>query len=90
VPLVTRDREEAVEVGDAFYLPPGHIPFGNAPDSTLVQFSPTEDLREVTAGLMKNMAALQGNLDLIRCQCEPVEECAQPRPVRPFPPRGRL
>lgn len=49
------DHEETVEAGDAFYLPPGHIPVGNAPNSMLVQFSPTEDLRAVTAVLMKNL-----------------------------------
>ena len=52
------DSEETVEAGEAFYLPPGHIPIGNAPNSRLVQFSPTDDLRAVNAVLMKNVAAL--------------------------------
>lgn len=52
------DHDETVEAGDAFYLPPGHIPIGNAPGSTLVQFSPTDELSAVTAVLMRNMAAL--------------------------------
>src|SRR6266566_223554 len=35
------DHEEVFEAGDAFYTPPGHVPVANAPDSVLVQFSPT-------------------------------------------------
>jgi Cupin domain len=39
-------REEVFEAGDAFYLPPGHIPVQNEPGSEFVQFSPTKELRE--------------------------------------------
>ena len=35
------DHEETVHAGEAFYLPPGHVPVGNAPDSVIVQFSPS-------------------------------------------------
>jgi hypothetical protein len=40
------DTEEVFEAGDAFYLPPGHIPVQNEPRSEFVQFSPTHELRE--------------------------------------------
>ena len=53
------DREEVFEAGDAFYLPPGHIPFADA-GSELVQFSPTEELLVVEDAMMKNMQAMQG------------------------------
>ena len=53
------DREEVFEAGDAFYLPPGHIPVGNEPGSEVLQFSPTETLQETEAVIMKNMQAMQ-------------------------------
>jgi hypothetical protein len=53
------DHEETVEAGDAFYLPPGHVPVGNAPDSVIVQFSPTPELRKTEEVLMRNLAAMQ-------------------------------
>src|SRR5215218_6906237 len=43
-----RDGEEVYEAGDVFYLPPGYI-----------QFSPTEELRPVSAALVRNMQAMQ-------------------------------
>jgi hypothetical protein len=49
------DHDETVHAGDAFYLPPGHLPVGNAPGSRIVQFSPTKQLREVEAILMRNL-----------------------------------
>ena len=52
-------EEEVFEAGDAFYLPPGHIPIGNEPDSEYVQFSPSKELSEVSATIMKNMEAMQ-------------------------------
>jgi hypothetical protein len=52
------DREEVFEAGDAFYLPPGHIPVGNEPGSEFVQFSPTEELSQTQAVMRKNMAAI--------------------------------
>jgi len=54
------DSEEVFLAGDAFYLPPGHIPIGNEPGSELMQFSPAEELRRVTDTIMKNMQATQG------------------------------
>ena len=52
------DREEVFEAGDAFYLPPGHIPVANEPGSEIVQFSPAEALRDTAAVMEKNMQAL--------------------------------
>ena len=52
------DREERFEAGDAFYLPPGHVPVGNEPGSEVVQFSPTKELRETQAVMRGNMDAM--------------------------------
>jgi ribosomal protein L16 Arg81 hydroxylase len=53
------DHDEVFEAGDAFYLPPGHVPVAEA-GSELVQFSPSEQLREVDAVMLKNVLAMQG------------------------------
>jgi hypothetical protein len=53
------DHDETVDAGDAYYLQPGHLPVGNTPGSRIVQFSPTKELREVEAVLMKNVQAMQ-------------------------------
>jgi hypothetical protein len=53
------DREEVFEAGDAFYLPPGHVPVAEA-GSQLVQFSPTAELRAVEAVMLENVQAMQG------------------------------
>jgi hypothetical protein len=53
------DHDEVVEAGDAFYLPPGHIPVVDA-GCELVQFSPAEQLRQVTELMTTNMRAAQG------------------------------
>ena len=53
------DHEEVFEAGDAFYLPPGHVPMVAA-GSEIVQFSPTEELRVVEAAMMSNMQRLRG------------------------------
>ena len=52
------DHEETFEAGDAFYLPPGHVPFKHEPGTLLVQFSPTEQLRQTEAVMEKNMQAM--------------------------------
>jgi hypothetical protein len=54
------DHDEVFEAGDAFYLPPGHIGVSNEPDTEYVQFSPSAELREVSAVIMKNMQDMQG------------------------------
>ena len=53
------DREEVFEAGDAFYIPPGHVPVGNEPDSEIVQFSPSQELSKVEEVMMRNMQAMQ-------------------------------
>jgi hypothetical protein len=52
------DREEVVEAGEAFYLPPGHVPLAAA-GSEFLQFSPTKELRETEAAIERNMQAAQ-------------------------------
>jgi glyoxylate utilization-related uncharacterized protein len=51
------DHEETFEEGDAFYLPPGHVPLAEA-GSEIVQFSPSEELRRVEAVMAENMQAM--------------------------------
>jgi glyoxylate utilization-related uncharacterized protein len=53
------DRDEVVEAGDAFYLPPGHVPVQHQPGTEIVQFSPTAELRETEAAMQRNMQAMQ-------------------------------
>jgi len=53
------DHEEVFEAGDAFYLPPGHVPSAEA-GSEYLQFSPSEELRVVAAAMTRNMQAMQG------------------------------
>jgi hypothetical protein len=53
------DHEEVFEAGDAFYLPPGHIPVKHEPGTEFVQFSPAEELRKTEEVMMKNMQAMQ-------------------------------
>jgi hypothetical protein len=52
------DHDEVFEAGDAFYLPPGHIPLADA-GSELVQFSPSEELEVVHSAMLRNMQAMQ-------------------------------
>jgi hypothetical protein len=52
------DRDEMFEAGDAFYLPPGHIPIVEA-GTEYVQFSPAEELRAVADTMAENMQRLQ-------------------------------
>ena len=53
-------REETFEAGDAFYAPPGHVPVQHEPGTEIVQFSPTEQLREVETVMARNMQAMLG------------------------------
>lgn len=52
------DREEVYRAGDAYYCPPGHIPVKHEPGTQIVQFSPSHQLRETEAVMMKNMQAM--------------------------------
>jgi hypothetical protein len=47
------DREEVFEAGDAFYMPPGHVPAA-IEGTELVQFSPGAQLAEVLAHMAAN------------------------------------
>ena len=53
------DREEVIGAGEAFYLPPGHMPAATA-GSEFVQFSPTGQLQAVEAAIVKAMQQMQG------------------------------
>jgi mannose-6-phosphate isomerase-like protein (cupin superfamily) len=53
------DHDEVVETGDAFYLPPGHIPVVEA-GTEYIQFSPSKELEEVSSTIVRNMQAMQG------------------------------
>jgi quercetin dioxygenase-like cupin family protein len=44
------DREEVLEAGDAFYMPPGHVPAAVA-GTELVMFSPQDDLAAAEAAM---------------------------------------
>ena len=50
------DREETYEAGDAYYVPPGHIPVHYA-GAEIVEFSPTDVLAETMAVVMQNLRA---------------------------------
>ncbi|HEY1596591.1 MAG TPA: AraC family ligand binding domain-containing protein [Thermoleophilaceae bacterium] len=53
------DHDEVCVAGDAFYLPPGHIPVIQA-GTELIQFSPSKELHEVDEAITNNMRQLQG------------------------------
>jgi hypothetical protein len=52
----TADGEMTVGAGEAYYAPPGHLPFLHA-GTEVVEFSPTKELEETLAVVEKNMAA---------------------------------
>jgi hypothetical protein len=54
------DREEIIEAGDAYYLPPGHAPAAEA-GTELLQFSPAGELAAVTTALRNSMQAEHGD-----------------------------
>jgi hypothetical protein len=53
------DHEDVIGPGDAFYMPPGHIPAAIA-GTKFVQFSPTDELAVSEAAIAKNMQEMQG------------------------------
>ena len=53
------DREESIGAGEAFYMPPGHVPAATA-GSEIVQFSPTSQLQTVEAAIARAMQQMQG------------------------------
>ena len=48
------DREETYVAGDAYYVPPGHTPVHYA-GAEIVEFSPTDELRETIGVVMGNL-----------------------------------
>jgi quercetin dioxygenase-like cupin family protein len=54
------DHEEVCEAGDAFYAPPGHVPFHEA-NSELLSFSPADELKATEEAMIKNMQEVQGD-----------------------------
>jgi hypothetical protein len=52
-------HEEIYEAGDAFYLAPGHAPAAEA-GTEFIQFSPSDQLQEVEAAMMRQMQQMQG------------------------------
>jgi hypothetical protein len=52
------DREEVFGPGDAFYVPGGHSQRAEA-GTEYLQFSPSEELREVSQTMARNMEAMQ-------------------------------
>jgi hypothetical protein len=53
------DGEEVCEAGEAFYIPPGHIPVKHAPGTELVLFSPAADLKVTEEAMERNMKEMQ-------------------------------
>jgi mannose-6-phosphate isomerase-like protein (cupin superfamily) len=51
------DHDEVFEAGDAFYLPPGHIPIVEA-GTEYLQFSPAEELHRVSETMTRNFEEL--------------------------------
>jgi hypothetical protein len=54
------DRNDVIEAGDAFYLPPGHVPAAVA-GSEFVQFSPSGLLLISEEQMARNMRAMPAN-----------------------------
>lgn len=50
------DHEETYAAGDAYYVPPGHVPVHHA-GAEIVEFSPSEVLHETMGVVMENLAA---------------------------------
>jgi hypothetical protein len=53
------DREEVVEAGDVYYLPPGHAPIIEA-GTEVIEFSPREAYQQTMEVATRNFLAMQG------------------------------
>lgn len=53
------DGDEVCEAGEAFYIPPGHVPVKHAPGTELVMFSPAAELRVTEEAMERNMREMQ-------------------------------
>jgi hypothetical protein len=54
-----KDGEETIRAGEAFYLPPGHVPAAEA-GTEFVQFSPAAELAAVMGALQGDAASGEG------------------------------
>jgi hypothetical protein len=52
------DHDDVIEAGQAFYMPPGHVPDADA-DTEFVLFSPTEELQATEAAIAAAMRAAE-------------------------------
>src|SRR4051812_11049409 len=52
----TPEGDTIIEAGEAYYVPPGHLPYLYA-GTEVIEFSPTKQLQETLAVIEKNMAA---------------------------------
>jgi hypothetical protein len=59
VSFVFSDHEETFEAGDAYYVPPDHIPRHHA-GTEIVEFSPTDALEETVKIVMSNLQRIGG------------------------------
>ena len=50
------DRDEVIEEGQAFYMPPGHVPEADT-GTEFVLFSPTDELRATDEAVARGMQA---------------------------------
>jgi hypothetical protein len=55
-----RDREEVLNAGDAYYMPPGHTTVTDAGTEWL-ELSPTEGLKETNRAVARNLAILSSD-----------------------------
>jgi ribosomal protein L16 Arg81 hydroxylase len=53
------DRDEVLGAGDAFYIPPGHVPVANEPGTEFLWFSPSEEMRTAEAVMIENVQSMQ-------------------------------
>jgi hypothetical protein len=51
---VTDDGETVIGAGEAYYMPPGHLPYLYA-GTEVIEFSPTDQLQETLAVVERNM-----------------------------------
>jgi uncharacterized cupin superfamily protein len=54
----TDGTQEVYQAGDAFFMPPGHVPAADT-GTELLQFSPTDQLATTMAAIKANVAAMQ-------------------------------
>jgi hypothetical protein len=53
------DGKDVIEAGEAYYAPAGHTPAAD-PGTETIEFSPTEELHQTMAVVMKNVQARHG------------------------------